>query len=129
MKKIKQIEKSQVMSVLLNDKPVYRLNIENNSLADLRTKTIQVIKRDMEKDCYLYFTIEDEEEKLCRNCEYYNSEKVSCSKISLCLNHSRWKPKSLRAKNIFHCDICGTVFESPDKHITCPYCGRELYKK
>lgn len=96
MKKIKQIEESQVMSFLLNDKPVYRLNIENDSLADLRTKTIQVIKRDMEKDCYLYFTIEE---------------------------------KLLRGRNIFQCDVCGRVFESPDEHITCPYCGRELYIK
>lgn len=59
MKTIKQIAKDQIMNFLLNDKAVYRLNIENDSLADLTTKSIQTINRDAEKDCYLYFTLED----------------------------------------------------------------------
>lgn len=86
MKTIKQINKYQIMKFLIDDKPVYRLNIENETLADLKTKSINTIKNDAEKDCYLYFTVEDTEpvhDKVFRQitCPYYDVVTGKCGGV------------------------------------------------
>lgn len=52
-----QIRPSDVVKSLYNDQKVYRLKLEDGTLADLEEKAVRVIKRDLEKEGYLYFTI------------------------------------------------------------------------
>lgn len=59
MKKIKQIEKEQVMLRLANGEKVYLICICDQELLDLEYISINSIRERLEDDDYLYFTIEE----------------------------------------------------------------------
>ena len=54
---IKEVNKSDVLRLLVNGVKVFRINTNNLSVADIEDKSINVIKRDLEKDEYIYFTL------------------------------------------------------------------------
>lgn len=60
--KIVQIDKSEVIQNICNDVEVFRLKLDDLSIANLQDKSIKVIKRDMQKEdvTYLYFVLKEE---------------------------------------------------------------------
>lgn len=59
MKKIKQIEKEQVMPFLSNGASVYRFHIDNSDLVDLEHSSVASIREWLDDEECLYFTIEE----------------------------------------------------------------------
>lgn len=61
-KKIKQLKASEVLEAIVNDKKVIRINIDTETACDLSNKSINVIKKELAKDCFVYISVEGENE-------------------------------------------------------------------
>ncbi len=57
IKAIEQIPVCNVLKALCDGETVFRVNVEKNVLSNLTTKSISAIKNDLNKDCYVYFTV------------------------------------------------------------------------
>ena len=58
---IKEVNKSDVLRLLVDGVKVFRINTNNLSVADIEDKSINVIKRDLEKDEYIYFILDNDD--------------------------------------------------------------------
>ena len=54
---IEQIKKEEVLQTLCTGATVYRLNVNNDNITNLKTKSINTIINDLDKDDYVYFTV------------------------------------------------------------------------
>lgn len=58
---IEQIEKEKVLETLCKGTTVYRLNVKEDKISNLKTKSINTIVNDLAKDKdYVYFTVKSE---------------------------------------------------------------------
>lgn len=54
---IEQINKEDVLATLCTGATVYRLNVNKDTLTNLKSKSINTIINDLAKDDYVYFTV------------------------------------------------------------------------
>lgn len=59
-RKIKQLKASEVLGAIVNNERVIRINLDTETACDLSNKSINVIKRELEKDCFVYIVEEVE---------------------------------------------------------------------
>ena len=53
-RKIKQLKASEVLEAIVNDKRVIRVNLNTAGACDISGKSVNVIKKDLEKDSFIY---------------------------------------------------------------------------
>lgn len=58
---IKEVNKSDVLRSLVDGVKVFRINTKEMIVVDLDNRTMSVIKRDLEKNEYIYFILDEEE--------------------------------------------------------------------
>nr|DAF01842.1 MAG TPA: hypothetical protein [Caudoviricetes sp.] len=63
MRKIKQLNESEVISAICYGLKVVRVNIDKMVACDLASKSVKVIRNDLDNANYIYFTVEEEELK------------------------------------------------------------------
>ena len=59
IKKIRELNKSEVIPAIVNNETVLRINLEKMLVCNLENKSISTIRNDFKKDCYLYLIVED----------------------------------------------------------------------
>lgn len=59
---IKQLKSSEVLGAIVDDKKVIRINLNTAIACDLSNKSINVIRRELDKDCYVYIVEEGDNE-------------------------------------------------------------------
>lgn len=63
VKRIIQVEPKNVIPLLCEGVIVYRINLEQEMVTNLDDKQLRVIRRDLDKDIYLYFIVDEEAEE------------------------------------------------------------------
>lgn len=58
---IKQLDEKEVIPAIVDDMNVIRVNLDNLNACELKCKSINTIRNDLEKDCYIYFVVEEGE--------------------------------------------------------------------
>ena len=61
-RKIKQLKSSEVLGAIVDNKRVIRINLDTETACDLLNRSINLIKRELEKDCFVYIVEEGENE-------------------------------------------------------------------
>lgn len=61
-RKIKQLKSSEVLEAIVDNKKVIRINLDTETACDLSNKSINVIRRELDKDCYVYIVEEGDNE-------------------------------------------------------------------
>lgn len=56
---LKQIKKAEVIPVIVEDKKVVRVNLDQMKVCNLATKSIEAIRKGFDSDSYVYFIVEE----------------------------------------------------------------------